>query len=95
MEDVDDLHVHIQSEEGINYLTVNGVLGLYAQVVGCPPGEVGSYVRSKPNLESAVMHPWNVATYEEDADIPLQAAYLAHGIAEGQAFIDGNKEDPR
>jgi len=27
----------------------------------------------------------------EAADLPLQAAVLAHGIAEGQPFIDGNK----
>lgn len=26
-----------------------------------------------------------------NADLPLQAAVLAHGIAEGQQFIDGNK----
>ena len=27
----------------------------------------------------------------QDADLALQAAVLAHGIAEGQQFIDGNK----
>jgi prophage maintenance system killer protein len=29
--------------------------------------------------------------YDEEADIALQAAVLAHGIAEGQPFLDGNK----
>jgi death-on-curing protein len=37
------------------------------------------------------MRPRNAARYEEDADIPLQAAYLAHGIAEGQYLLDANK----
>ena len=27
----------------------------------------------------------------DDADIALQAAALAHGIAEGQPFVEGNK----
>jgi death-on-curing protein len=30
-------------------------------------------------------------THYEDADLALQAAMLAHGIAESQCFIDGNK----
>jgi death-on-curing protein len=34
--------------------------------------------------------PRNYALYE-DADLALQAAVLAHGIAESQTFIDGNK----
>ena len=34
--------------------------------------------------------PRSYADYE-DADIALQAAVLAHGIAESQAFIDANK----
>ena len=33
------------------------------------------------------------STYEHyrDADLALQGAVLAHGIAEGQIFVDGNK----
>ena len=34
--------------------------------------------------------PLNYALYEK-ADLALQAAALAHGIAESQTFIDGNK----
>jgi death-on-curing protein len=30
-------------------------------------------------------------THYQEADLALQAAALAHGIAESQAFIDGNK----
>ena len=32
-----------------------------------------------------------LAAHYENADLVLQAAVLAHGIAEGQQFIDGNK----
>lgn len=41
-------------------------------------------------LESAVVRPQTYAHYQE-ADISLQAAVLAHGIAESQPFIEGNK----
>lgn len=34
--------------------------------------------------------PINHATYE-GADIAMQAAILAHGIAQSQSFLDGNK----
>jgi death-on-curing protein len=34
--------------------------------------------------------PRSYADYE-DADLPLQAAVLAHGIAESQTFVDANK----
>ena len=41
-------------------------------------------------MESALARPEAYAHYQ-DADLALQAAVLAHGIAEGQQFIDGNK----
>ena len=41
-------------------------------------------------LRRDVGRPRNYAHYQE-ADLALQAAALAHGIAESQAFIDGNK----
>jgi death-on-curing protein len=41
-------------------------------------------------LESALARPETYAHYQ-DADLALQAAVLAHGIAEGQQFIDANK----
>jgi len=41
-------------------------------------------------LESALDRPAHYAFYR-DADLALQAAVLAHGIAENQAFLDGNK----
>ncbi len=41
-------------------------------------------------LESALARPANYAAYQH-ADLALQAAVLAHGIAETQPFIEGNK----
>lgn len=41
-------------------------------------------------LESAVMRP-QMAEYYEGADIIRQAALLAVGISQAQAFLDGNK----
>jgi len=91
MEEPDVIRVRTQGAESTNYLTVTGVLGLYAQIMGCNREEALDQVRNPGGLESAVLRAQNAAHYEEDADIPLQAAYLAHGIAEGQFFIDGNK----
>lgn len=47
-------------------------------------------LRNRDGLESALARPETYAHYE-DADLALQAAVLAQGIAEGQPFIDGNK----
>lgn len=41
-------------------------------------------------MEGALARPATYAHYQ-NADLALQAAVLAHGIAEGQFFIDGNK----
>jgi death-on-curing protein len=41
-------------------------------------------------LESAVMRP-QMAAYYEGADLIRQAALLAVGISQSQAFLDGNK----
>jgi death-on-curing protein len=41
-------------------------------------------------LESAVMRPQMAAHYEE-ADLIRQAALLAVGVSQSQAFLDGNK----
>ncbi len=41
-------------------------------------------------MEGAIGRPEAYAHYQ-DADVVLQATVLAHGIAEGQQFIDGNK----
>jgi death-on-curing protein len=47
-------------------------------------------VRDEGLLESAMTRP-RMAEYYEEADIVRQAALLASGISQAQAFTDGNK----
>jgi death on curing protein len=80
-----------QSGEGeLVYLTLTDVLGLHGLIIGASAHEAADQLRNQPGLESALARPAAYAHYES-ADLALQAAALAHGIAEGQQFIDGNK----
>jgi death-on-curing family protein len=72
------------------YLTLGDVLELYALIIGATDVEAGDQLRNRDGLEGALARPETYAHYQ-DADLALQAAVLAHGIAEGQHFIDGNK----
>ncbi len=72
------------------YLEFADALELYAAIVGGTTGQAADQLRDRAGLESALGRPRNCARYE-DADLALQAAALAHGIAESQTFIDGNK----
>jgi death on curing protein len=72
------------------YLTLEDALELYAAIIDSSREQVAALLRSRSTLESALARPAGYAHYE-DADLALQAAVLAHGIAEGQAFLDGNK----
>jgi death on curing protein len=72
------------------YLTVDDVLDLYAELFECTTIEAADQIRSREGLEGALARPYAYAVYE-GADLPLQAAALAHGIAESQYFVEGNK----
>lgn len=72
------------------HLTVDDVLDVFADAFGCTREVAADQVRTLDGLVSAVYQPMNYANYM-GADIALQAAVLAHGIAEGQVFFDGNK----
>ncbi|HSZ04756.1 MAG TPA: Fic family protein [Solirubrobacteraceae bacterium] len=72
------------------YLTLDDVLELYGLIIGATVAEARDQLRNNDGLESALARPETYAHYQ-DADVALQAAVLAHGIAEGQQFIDGNK----
>jgi death-on-curing protein len=72
------------------YLTLADVLELHALIIGATAIEAADQLRNRAGLESAIARPETYAHYQ-DADLALQAAVLAHGIAEGQQFIDGNK----
>jgi death on curing protein len=72
------------------YLTLADVLVLHALIIGATASEAADQLRNRAGLEGALARPETYAHYQ-DADLALQAAVLAHGIAEGQQFIDGNK----
>jgi death-on-curing protein len=71
-------------------LTVEDVLAIHAEVVGCTEDEAERRLRSLPRLEGALARPMWHAHYV-DSDLASLAAVLAHGLAEGQHFVDGNK----
>lgn len=79
-------------EDGVDivYLTLEDALALYAAITGGTPANAANVLRSGPGLEGALARPQSYAHYQ-DGDLALQAAVLAHGIAEGQPFLDGNK----
>ena len=72
------------------YLALEDVLELYSAIIGGTITQAADQLRNRGGLESALARPATHAHYEA-ADLALQAAVLAHGIAEGQPFIDGNK----
>lgn len=72
------------------YLEFADALELYATIIGGTVIQAGDQLRDRAGLEGALGRPRSYAHYEE-ADLALQAAVLAHGIAESQTFIDGNK----
>lgn len=72
------------------YLTLEDVLEMHGLIIGATAAEAADHLRNRDGLESALARPATYAHYE-DADLALQATVLAHGIAEGQLFIDGNK----
>ncbi|MHB8576951.1 MAG: type II toxin-antitoxin system death-on-curing family toxin [Dehalococcoidia bacterium] len=71
-------------------LTLTQVLSFYADLFDCTIQQAQDQLRSRDGLESALARPQFYAHYQE-ADLSQQAAVLAHGIAETQPFIEGNK----
>jgi death-on-curing protein len=80
----------IAGENGLLYLEIEDILVLYAALFECTEQEAADQLRNREGLEGALSRPLMYAHYQE-ADLALQAAVLAHGIAEGQPFIEGNK----
>jgi death on curing protein len=77
-------------EGGPLYLALEDVLALYAEIFSCSEREARDQLRDRAGLESALSRPEMYAHYQA-ADLAMQAAVLAHAIAEGQYFVDGNK----
>jgi death-on-curing protein len=71
------------------HLTLADVIGLHAEVMR-RFGQPANPLRDEGALESAVMRT-RMASHYEDADIIRQAALMAVGVSQAQAFLDGNK----
>ncbi len=76
-------------EESV-YLELDDALEIYGAIIGGSPAQAVDHLRSPEVLSGALARPINYARYE-NADLALQGAVLAHGIAETQPFIDGTK----
>jgi death on curing protein len=73
------------------FLSLRHVLQAYAGAMGCSVAEATDQLRDRGGLESALARPRHYAAYQDEPDLALLAAVLAHGIAAGQKFIEGNK----
>ncbi len=76
--------------EDVVYLDVDDALEIFGAIIGGTATQAADQLRDRAALEGALARPVNYAEYE-GADLALQAAMVAHGIAETQPFIDGNK----
>lgn len=74
---------------GLVYLDADDVIAIYAEIFVCSEQQAADQLRSRPGLEGALARPLSHSGYG-DAELSLQAAVLAHGIAGGQHFVDGN-----
>ena len=72
------------------YLTLEDAVELYAAIIGGTTAQATAALRARSTLEGVLARSASYARYQ-GADLALQAAVLAHGIAEGQPFLDGNK----
>jgi death-on-curing protein len=81
---------HEGNELAFLYLDADDVVALYADIFNCTAAEAGDQLRSRSGLEGAVARPRTHGAYA-GADVALQAAVLAHGMAESHVFVDGNK----
>jgi len=75
--------------QSTRYLSLADVVALH-QAVMERTGYAPAPLRSEAALDSAIQRPRTAAYYEE-ADVIRQAAILAIGISQAQAFLDGNK----
>lgn len=72
------------------YLVLDDALELYGAIIGGTAEQAADHLRDRGGLAGALGRP-RMHAYYEGADLALQGAVLAHGLAEGQFFIDGNK----
>ena len=80
----------MEEEDQPLYLDVDLILTVHAAVFALSVDDARKRVLKAHELASVVHRPRTHAEYA-GADLAHQAAVLAHGIAEGQLFVDGNK----
>ncbi len=66
------------------YLILEDALEIYAAIIGATAAQAADHLRSRDALEGALARPAQYAHYQQ-ADLALQAAVLAHGIAAAPA----------
>jgi death-on-curing protein len=76
--------------EDVVYLDVADALEIFGAIIGGTATQAADQLRDRAALAGALARPINYAQYE-GVDLALQAAMVAHGVAETQPFIDGNK----
>jgi death-on-curing protein len=79
----------MQESRPVRYLNLADVIALHRAVMQRTWSQPAP-LRDEGLLDSAVQRPLMAAHYK-DADLVRQAALLAVGVAQAQAFIDGNK----
>jgi hypothetical protein len=75
------------------YLTVEDVLAIHAEVVGCTEDEAERRLRSLPRLEGALARPLWHAHYV-DPDVPYLAAVLTHGLSPARSTVRARCQPP-
>lgn len=71
-------------------LSADHIIEVHATIFAISHEAARDRVHDAEGLEAAAIRPANYRHYR-GADVALQAAALAHAIAERQVFIDGNK----
>lgn len=77
-------------DDGIVYLVIEDVIEFFGAIIGRSPEQAADQLRDRDALEGALARP-QMHGHDEGSDVAFQGAVLAHGIAESQSFIDGNK----
>jgi hypothetical protein len=75
-------------DENFIYLSLGDALQIYAAIFKLNAEQAADHLRSQDALEGALGRPASYAHYQQ-ADLALQAAVLAHGIAETQPTSGG------
>ena len=79
-----------ESTGPFEYLSLEDVLDIYCELFDYTTQQAFDLLRDAGGLESGLGRLRHWSHYEQ-ADLATQAAVLAHAVAEGQHFLEGNK----